>query len=239
MRRYVVSLALVDPASKKWWLFEATPDIKYQLHYFQTLTKGQYNFLPDGIFITHAHIGHYTGLMDLGKEVMSTHDVPVYVLPKLKQYLETNGPWSQLVSLHNIKLTELKEDQHQRGGDEALYLSAITVGELRKGLDLAPFGKRRSQLEDWFEFDLIPTFEDRILPVTRAIAERWGALSAQRHRSGRPLSMADGLIAATALEHSLILVTRNTKDFDQLGVTLRNPWDSLWPSALRPVEPFL
>ena len=123
--------------------------------------------------------------------------------------------------------------------DEALYLSAITVGELRKGLDLAPFGKRRSQLEDWFEFDLIPTFEDRILPVTRAIAERWGALSAQRHRSGRPLSMADGLIAATALEHSLILVTRNTKDFDQLGVALRNPWDSLWPSALRPVEPFL
>lgn len=109
MRRYVVSLALVDPVSKNWWLFEATPDIKYQLHYFQTLTKGLYNFLPDGIFITHAHIGHYTGLMDLGKEVMSTHDVPVYVLPKLKKYLETNGPWSQLVNLRNIQLVEMEE----------------------------------------------------------------------------------------------------------------------------------
>src|SRR5205823_4857636 len=73
MRRYVGSLALVDPQQHAWWLFEATPDIKEQLHYFQQFTKGRYNFLPDGIFITHAHIGHYTGLMHLGKEVMSTH----------------------------------------------------------------------------------------------------------------------------------------------------------------------
>ncbi len=122
MRRYVVSIALVDPKARKWWLFDATPDMKYQLHYFQQLTNGAYPFLPNGIFITHAHIGHYTGLMDLGKEVMSTHDVPVYALPRLKAYLETNGPWSQLVSLHNIKLVELKEDKHQRGGDEALHL---------------------------------------------------------------------------------------------------------------------
>ncbi|MFI5196191.1 MAG: MBL fold metallo-hydrolase [Chitinophagales bacterium] len=110
MKRYVVSLALVDPESKRWWLFEATPDIKQQLHYFQTLTKRQYSFLPDGIFITHAHIGHYTGLMELGREVMNTKDVPVYVLPKMKAFLESNGPWSQLVKLHNIDLREMKAD---------------------------------------------------------------------------------------------------------------------------------
>ena len=110
MRRGVVSLALVDPATKKWWLFEATPDIKMQLHHFQALTHNQYNFLPDGIFITHAHIGHYTGLMDLGKEVMGTYNVPVYVLPRMKEFLETNGPWSPLVKLHNIAIIEMKPD---------------------------------------------------------------------------------------------------------------------------------
>jgi len=108
-KRYVASLALVDPTTKKWWLLEATPDIKEQLHYFQTLTHGAYPYLPEGIFITHAHIGHYTGLMQLGREVMSTKDLPVYVLPKMKTYLETNGPWSQLVALHNIALHQMQE----------------------------------------------------------------------------------------------------------------------------------
>ncbi|MES2689480.1 MAG: pyrroloquinoline quinone biosynthesis protein PqqB, partial [Bacteroidota bacterium] len=64
----VVSLALVDPVEKKWWLFEATPDITGQLHLFASLTKNTFDYLPAGIFITHAHIGHYTGLMQLGRE---------------------------------------------------------------------------------------------------------------------------------------------------------------------------
>lgn len=101
-RRWVTSLALMDEQNKRWWLFEATPDIKEQLEYFKQLTNGTYPLLPEGIFITHAHIGHYTGLMQLGKEVMNTHEVKVYVLPKMKQYLENNGPWSQLVNLKNI-----------------------------------------------------------------------------------------------------------------------------------------
>jgi len=111
LKRFVVSLALVDPASKKWWLFEATPDIKEQLQYFKTLTKGEYSYLPSGIFLTHAHIGHYTGLMQLGREVMNAKEVPVYVLPKMKNYLETNGPWSQLVTLKNISLVQLDTAQ--------------------------------------------------------------------------------------------------------------------------------
>jgi len=107
LKRYVVSLALVDPAEKKWWLFEATPDIKEQLHYFKNLTDSKLPFLPEGIFITHAHIGHYTGLMQLGREVMSSKEIPVYVLPRMKEFLETNGPWSQLVKLKNIVLKRI------------------------------------------------------------------------------------------------------------------------------------
>lgn len=109
-RQNVVSLALVDPEEQKWWLFEATPDIKEQLHYFNQLTKGQFSYLPAGIFITHAHIGHYTGLMELGREVMNTRNIPVYVMPRMKQYLEENGPWSQLVALRNIELHEMIAD---------------------------------------------------------------------------------------------------------------------------------
>ena len=106
----MVSLALVDPSSKKWWLFEATPDIKEQLHYFQSVTHGAYNITPEGIIVTHAHIGHYTGLMQLGKEAMSARAEPVYALPRMCSFLETNGPWSQLVKLNNIELHKMQAD---------------------------------------------------------------------------------------------------------------------------------
>jgi pyrroloquinoline quinone biosynthesis protein B len=104
LKRMVTSLAVADPASRQWWLLEATPDIKEQLHLFQKLTGGQYDFLPNGILITHAHTGHYTGLMQLGREAMNTKRMPVFVLPGMKRFLETNGPWSQLVQIQNIEL---------------------------------------------------------------------------------------------------------------------------------------
>ena len=126
LKRWVVSLALVDPISKKWWLLEATPDIKEELHYFQSLTRGLYNFVPDGVFVTHAHIGHYTGLMEFGKEAMSTKAVPVYCLPRMKTFLETNGPWSQLVSYKNIVLHTMQADS-QIQLTEKISITAFTV----------------------------------------------------------------------------------------------------------------
>ncbi len=111
MRRNVVALALVDPKHKKWWLFEATPDIRQQLQDFSQQTRQQYPYLPEGVFITHAHIGHYTGLMEFGREAMNTNGLKVYVLPKMKSFLEQNGPWSQLVKLKNINLISLKTDE--------------------------------------------------------------------------------------------------------------------------------
>ena len=108
-----------------------------------------------------------------------------------------------------------------------LFLSVVTLGELRKGIVLLPFGKRRSALEEWFHHDLIPRFHDRILPVTQMIADRWGTLSGDCQLKGTPLNTADGLIAATALQHGLTLVTRNVKDFTDLGLAILNPWDVL------------
>jgi len=106
----------------------------------------------------------------------------------------------------------------------SFYFSVVSTGELRKGISLLPPSKRRTQLERWFEQYLVPLFDDRILPVTQNIADRWGVLSADCQRRGISLSMADGLIAATALEHDLIVATRNESDFAGLGVSVLNPW---------------
>jgi toxin FitB len=107
---------------------------------------------------------------------------------------------------------------------DTLFISAVSFGELRKGIVLRSPGKRRTELESWIEADLSMLFSGRTLAVTRSIAERWGILDAERQLAGKPLNMADGLIAATALEYDYTVVTRNVKDFSGLGVTLLNPW---------------
>lgn len=111
LKNNVVSFALVDTVQHTWWLFEATPDITRQLHLFQQLTAAKYAYLPAGIFVTHAHIGHYTGLMYLGREAMNTRKMPVYTLPRMGEFLARNGPWSQLVSARNIALKTMQPDR--------------------------------------------------------------------------------------------------------------------------------
>ena len=107
-KRHVVSLGLTDQASGQNWLFEATPDFTAQLQLLQQ-ASGSANL--SGIFLTHAHMGHYAGLLQLGREAMGVQGMPVYVMPKMKEFLETNAPWSQLVSLGNIKLILMEQDQ--------------------------------------------------------------------------------------------------------------------------------
>jgi pyrroloquinoline quinone biosynthesis protein B len=109
--RQVVSLGLIDNNHSKKYLFEATPDISRQMKSLIKEDIQNRNEIVDGIFLTHAHIGHYIGLMYLGKEATNTNNVPVFAMPKMKKYLETNGPWSQLVTNKNISLTQIEKEQ--------------------------------------------------------------------------------------------------------------------------------
>jgi pyrroloquinoline quinone biosynthesis protein B len=104
--RKVVSLGIIDPQNNKSFLFEATPDMTSQVKKLKQFSNSE-NELPDGIFLSHAHIGHYTGLMYLGKEATNANQVPVYTMPRMKNFLENNGPWSQLVSTNNIAIQEI------------------------------------------------------------------------------------------------------------------------------------
>lgn len=126
LRRYVVSMALVDPVSQNWYLFEATPDIKEQLHMFRKLTAGEYNYLPNAVFVSHAHIGHYTGLMQFGREVMNTSEITVYVLPRMNNFINNNGPWDQLVRLGNIVTVEIA-DGAEMALSEEIIVKVFTV----------------------------------------------------------------------------------------------------------------
>ena len=106
LKKMTTSLAIVDPISNQQWILDATPNITEQLHLLNK-NSGVKNI--EGIFITHAHIGHYTGLMYFGKEGMNTSKIPVYVMPKMKKFLEKNAPWSQLVKSKNISLNLIKD----------------------------------------------------------------------------------------------------------------------------------
>ena len=106
-----------------------------------------------------------------------------------------------------------------------LFASVITFGEIRLGIENMPAGKRRIDLEHWLEKGLPGWFAANLLPVTKEIADRWGRVTIEAKRKGMMLATADGLLAGTALEHGLTLVTRNVKDFAGLGVMLLNPWE--------------
>jgi pyrroloquinoline quinone biosynthesis protein B len=108
-KRLVSSIALVDPISNESWIFDATPDFTEQTKMLSKhLKEGKQ--LPDGIFLTHGHIGHYPGLMYLGREVMNAQKIPVYAMPRMVDYLTNNGPWSQLVDINNIELKRIQKD---------------------------------------------------------------------------------------------------------------------------------
>jgi len=105
--RMVVSLGVIDPENKVSYLFEATPDISVQMKMLKQFGSKESKETPDGIFLTHAHIGHYSGLMYLGKEAMNAKSIPVFAMPRMKKFLEESAPWSQLVSTSNISIREL------------------------------------------------------------------------------------------------------------------------------------
>jgi hypothetical protein len=104
---------------------------------------------------------------------------------------------------------------------EAMHISVLTLGEIRKGIEQLPESARREKLRLWLEHDLADWFGPRVLPVDVPVADRWGRLIAQ---VGRPVPSIDSLLAATALHHELRIVTRNQKDFEYSGLEVVNPW---------------
>ena len=128
------------------------------------------------------------------------------------------------------ELTRIQPDSHvidffRNVARSDLYLSVMTVGEIRKGIASLPTSSKQKTLLQWFEFDLLLWFSGRILPVTQTVAERWGMLTAASRQRGIAVSVVDGLLAATALESGLTLATRNVRDFADLGVPIINPWE--------------
>ena len=118
----VSSIGIVNPLTKQSWLFDATPDFPSQ---YRILTENHNTELV-GIFLTHAHMGHYTGLLHLGREVMGKKNVPVYVMSRMKRFLETNGPWNQLVALKNINLKLIENNKDIKIGEQ-LFIEPFLV----------------------------------------------------------------------------------------------------------------
>ncbi len=138
IRKMVSCIALVDPVSKQRWIFDATPDIKDQLFLLDSIAP--YEKL-DGIFLTHAHMGHYTGLLHLGREVMNTKMVPVYVNPDMNEFLQSHLPWEQLIRLENIDLQPLKYD---------------TIVKLNDRISVQPFlVPHRAEISETFGYRII------------------------------------------------------------------------------------
>ena len=118
-RRLASSLALIarDEGHSRRYLFDATPDIKRQLQALDRYAPVDARIGLDGVFLTHAHIGHYTGLMLLGHEAAGARDVPVYAMPRMARFLRTNGPWEQLIRYRNIALRPLRSTPRSTSGD--------------------------------------------------------------------------------------------------------------------------
>lgn len=108
--------------------------------------------------------------------------------------------------------------------EDRVFVSVVTLAELRYGVERLPASARRRRLDAWLSHDILQRFEARILPVDAAIADAWGAVVARRDAAGRPIGSIDAFMAATARHHDLALVTRNVTDFEGLGLRLIDPW---------------
>lgn len=171
--RHVVSLGIVDPRSGKRWMIDATPDFRRQLLALHRASGGAPRPVVDGVFLTHAHIGHYTGLMFLGKESIGARGVPAHAMPRMAEFLRANGPWSQLVSLGNIELRPLVDGEPVVLADD-LRVTPIVVphrGEFSETVAFRIDGPRRSVLwlpdiDSWREWDALGTrIEDAVAAV--------------------------------------------------------------------------
>ena len=164
--RFVSCLSIIDSIKNKFWLIDITPDFRNQI---QILNDKVNRIIPDGIFITHAHSGHYTGLLELGREVINTTNLPVYVMPRMKSFLEINDPWKQLIEQGNIRLIEM-DDRVEIPLNDKISVSPFLVphrSEISETVGFKIKGKNSSIIyipdidswDDW-EIDISKLVED-------------------------------------------------------------------------------
>ena len=181
LRRLATSLALIDRRGEepKRWLFDATPDIKEQLHRVNRAAPAAAPAQLDGIFLTHAHIGHYAGLMMFGREAANARDIQVFAMPRMADFLAKNGPWSQLLVLHNIYLAIMEDGGSENIGD-GLSVTPFLVPHRQEFSEVAGFlvqGPEKSALylpdiDSWEEWDEAGThIEDMIAKVDIAFLD--------------------------------------------------------------------
>ena len=143
-KRYVTSIILINNDNNESYLFDASPDINKQLNFMGDRIKKDLK----GVFLTHAHIGHYTGLMYFGREALNSESINVYAMPRMKKFLEENGPWSQLVSLKNILITEINNNS-QLSIDPNIIIQPIEVphrGEFSETVGYKIYGPNKTAL---------------------------------------------------------------------------------------------
>jgi predicted nucleic acid-binding protein len=108
---------------------------------------------------------------------------------------------------------------------ESIFLSVITIGELKRGIEKLPDSKRKKTLSEWLTGDLLIRFGDQVLPIDVSVILKWGTLVAGMEAIGKPIPAIDSLLAATAAQFGLTLVTRNVRHFEKIGISLFNPWE--------------
>jgi pyrroloquinoline quinone biosynthesis protein B len=181
LRRFATSLALIDRRGGKprRWLFEATPDIKEQLHRLNEHAPTDKSAHVDGVFLTHAHIGHYAGLMMFGHEAAGAENVQVFAMPRMADFLAHNGPWSQLVIYHNIFISIMENGEAETLAD-GLTVSPFLVPHRQEFSEVAGFvikGPDKSALlipdiDSWEEWDATGArIEDKIAAVDYAFLD--------------------------------------------------------------------
>ena len=192
--REVASLGIVDPRSGKRWMIDATPDFRRQSLELYRASGGAAKPVVDGIFLTHAHMGHYTGLMFLGHESIGAKSVPVYAMARMGEFLRANGPWSQLVKYDNITIMPLVAGEPVRLADD-LTVTAIVVPHRQEFSEVVAFkiaGPTRTALwlpdiDSWREWDAQGTrLEDMLATVDIAYLD--GTFFANGEIPGRDMS---------------------------------------------------
>ena len=239
--RRVVSLGLVDPASGERWIFEATPDLPEQLAHLDRLAPVDDGPGLAGVFLTHAHIGHYTGLMFFGHESLGAREVPVFAMPRMAAFLRANGPWSQLVSKNNIALRALADRQPVRLNDR-LAVTPLLVPHRQEFSEVVGFrieGPNQSVLfipdiDSWEEWDTaspetLTRIEDEIARVDVAYLD--ATFFAGGEIPGRDMSGFPHPFIAHSLERFAGLAEGERAKVRFLHLNHTNP--ALWPGPER------